>query len=219
MVVTPGSVTDDRRFSRRGRGGLAARPQHPPSGARGQASNGVRRATAARAYGRARLVRTGLWCRRARRPTPQPSDAAPAPILMTAPSRLPSTPAEPAVAGPAWAPAAARPGEAVLAALLRTLERLAAALAAPAPTGRPDPAVAALGPLVCGAVAHLRAAGATPAEVVARLTAAATAAAPPTLPPGVLRARVAAVVAWCGAAPPAVGVVGARSARARGARG
>lgn len=92
--------------------------------------------------------------------------------------------------------ASAHEGERALAALLSTLERLAGALADPR-KGRRRRHEAELRPLVCDLVAHLRAAGATPDEVVARLTAVVAASTPPGLPPRQARALGAAVVRWC----------------------
>lgn len=86
--------------------------------------------------------------------------------------------------------------ERAFAALLSSLERLADALAAPVGT-RQRRSTAELKPLVCGLVASLRAAGATPDEVVARLTAFVADGTPGGVPPRQTRARVAAVVRWC----------------------
>ena len=111
------------------------------------------------------------------------------------------------------APLAPRPGEAAFVRLLFTLERLAAALAASAPAGDPEPAVASVKPLVCALIAHLRAAGATRDEVIARLTAAVACATPTALPPRALRARLAAVIAWCEEAYSVDGPVGGSASR------
>lgn len=105
-------------------------------------------------------------------------------------------PAPPTGPGPRARHVSTPEGERALAALLAALERLAHTLAAPPPASRDPRFGAELRPLICGLIAHLRAAGATPREAEARLTAAVAGGAPPALSPEG-RARIAAVIASC----------------------